>query len=138
MGRTPQMRPEPAASVAREAQEPARLGSQTLFRGLDVIELVAEGPITLGDLADRLGFTRSTTHRLASALADRRYLTFASRSGYTTRPKLLELGFRVRVPLDLPRIAGPRLEPLALLTHHTVHLGVLDRGQVLYLDKIPG
>jgi DNA-binding IclR family transcriptional regulator len=70
------MRPEPAASVAREAQEPARLGSQTLFRGLDVIELVAEGPITLGDLADRLGLTRSTTHRLASALADRRYLTF--------------------------------------------------------------
>ena len=132
------MRPEPAASVAREAQEPARLGSQTLFRGLDVIELVAEGPITLGDLADRLGLTRSTTHRLASALADRRYLTFVPRSGYSLGPKLLELGFRVRDELDLPRIAGPQLERLALLTEDTVHLGVLDRGQVLYLDKIAG
>ena len=132
------MRPEPPAGVAREAQEPARLGSQTLFRGLDVIELVAEGPITLGDLADRLGLTRSTTHRLASALADRRYLTFVPRSGYSLGPKLLELGFRVRDELDLPRVAGPQLERLALLTEDTVHLGVLDRGQVLYLDKIAG
>src|SRR5580698_648916 len=138
MGRTPPMRPEPPAGLAREAQEPARLGSQTLFRGLDVIELVAEGPITLGDLADRLGLTRSTTHRLASALADRRYLTFVPRSGYSLGPKLLELGFRVRDELDLPRVAGPQLERLALLTEDTVHLGVLDRGQVLYLDKIAG
>jgi len=130
MGRTPQNRPEPP--------EPARLGSQTLFRGLDVIELVAEGPITLGDLADRLGLTRSTTHRLASALADRRYLTFIPRSGYSLGPKLLELGFRVRDELDLPRVAAPQLERLALLTEDTVHLGVLDRGQVLYLDKIAG
>ena len=124
--------------MAREAQEPARLGSQTLFRGLDVIELVAEGPITLGDLADRLGLTRSTTHRLASALADRRYLTFVPRSGYSLGPKLLQLGFRVRDELDLPRVAGPQLERLALLTEDTVHLGVLDRGKVLYLDKIAG
>jgi DNA-binding IclR family transcriptional regulator len=138
MGRTPQIRPEPPASVEREPQEPARLGSQTLFRGLDVIELVAEGPITLGDLADRLGLTRSTTHRLASALADRRYLTFVPRSGYSLGPKLLELGFRVRDELDLPRVAAPQLERLALLTEDTVHLGVLDRGKVLYLDKIAG
>jgi DNA-binding IclR family transcriptional regulator len=126
-------------SAGRDAPaESARLGSQTLFRGLDVIELVAEGPITLGDLADRLGLTRSTTHRLASALVDRRYLTFVPRGGYSLGPKLLELGFRVRDELDLPRVAGPQLERLALLTEDTVHLGVLDRGQVLYLDKIPG
>jgi DNA-binding IclR family transcriptional regulator len=138
MGRTPQIRPEPPPSVEHGPQEPARLGSQTLFRGLDVIELVAEGPITLGDLADRLGLTRSTTHRLASALADRRYLTFIPRSGYSLGPKLLELGFRVRDELDLPRVAAPQLERLALLTEDTVHLGVLDRGKVLYLDKIAG
>jgi DNA-binding IclR family transcriptional regulator len=136
MGRTPSSRPELPTPEA--AAESARLGSQTLFRGLDVIELVAEGPITLGDLADRLGLTRSTTHRLASALADRRYLTFVPRSGYTLGPKLLELGFRVRSELDLPRMAAPQLERLALLTEDTVHLGVLDQGRVLYLDKITG
>ena len=115
-----------------------RLGSQTLFRGLDVMEVVANGPITLGELATRLGLTRSTAHRLASALVDRRYLTFVPRSGYSLGPKLLELGYRVRDELDLPRIAAPHLERLALVTEDTVHLGVLDRGRVLYLDKIPG
>src|SRR6185312_3487970 len=138
MGRTPSVRLERAVEAGDESAEPQRLGSQTLFRGLDVIELVAEGPITLGDLADRLGLTRSTTHRLASALTGRRYLTFVPRSGYSLGPKLLELGFRVRDELDLPRVAGPQLERLALLTEDTVHLGVLDRGHVLYLDKISG
>jgi DNA-binding IclR family transcriptional regulator len=137
MGRTAATRRAPAAAAA-PPEEPARLGSQTLFRGLDVLEVVAEGPIALADLADRLGLTRSTTHRLASALADRRYLTFVPRTGYSLGPKLLELGFRVRDKLDLPRVAAPQLERLALLTEDTVHLGVLDDGSVLYLDKIPG
>ena len=137
MGRTPPIRHEPVGAAAPESAEP-RLGSQTLIRGLDVIELVADGPITLGELADRLGLTRSTTHRLASALVDRRYLRFVPRSGYSLGPKLLELGFRVRDELDLPRVAAPQLERLALLTEDTVHLGILDRGRVLYLDKIAG
>ena len=115
-----------------------RLGSQTLLRGLDVIDVVAAGPIKLGDLAARLGLTRSTTHRLASALTDRRYLSFVPHSGYSLGPKLLELGFRVRDELDLPRVAAPHLERLALLTEDTVHLGILDRSRVLYLDKVPG
>ena len=115
-----------------------RLGSQTLLRGLDVIDVVAAGPVRLGDLAARLGLTRSTTHRLASALTDRRYLSFAPHSGYSLGPKLLELGFRVRDELDLPRVAAPHLERLALLTEDAVHLAVLDRGRVLYVDKVPG
>ena len=137
MGRTPPIRHESAAAADSETAEP-RLGSQTLTRGLDVIELVADGPIALGELADRLGLTRSTTHRLASALVDRRYLRFVPRSGYSLGPKLLELGFRVRDELDLPRVAAPQLERLALLTEDTVHLGILDRGRVQYLDKITG
>ena len=132
-------RPEQASAAAEpRGEDRTRLGSQTLLRGLDVIDVVAAGPIKLGDLAARLGLTRSTTHRLASALTDRRYLSFVPHSGYSLGPKLLELGFRVRDELDLPRVAAPHLERLALLTEDTVHLGVLDRSRVLYLDKVPG
>jgi DNA-binding IclR family transcriptional regulator len=141
MGRTRPIHTEPHGGdkgAGDHEPGPARLGSQTLFRGLDVIEVVSEGPIALGELADRLGLTRSTTHRLASALVDRRYLTFVPRTGYSLGPKLLELGYKVRDELDLPRVAAPHLERLALITEDTVHLGVLDRGRVLYLDKIPG
>lgn len=113
-------------------------GSQTLLRGLDVLEGVADGPISLADLAARLGLTRSTTHRLANALIERRYLTLVPQRGYQLGPKLLELGFQAQQQADLVQLARPRLEALAQSTEDTVHLGVLDGDRALYLDKIPG
>lgn len=115
-----------------------RLGSQTLFRGLDVLDVVAEGPIGLSELAERLELTRSTTHRLAAALVDRRYLTFVPREGYSLGPKLLELGFKARDEMDIPRVARPHIERLAALAEDATHLGVLEGRRVFYLDKISG
>ncbi len=124
------------AASAGEGRSPS--GSQTLLRGLDVLEAVAEGPVGLPELAARLDLTRSTTHRLAAALVERRYLNFVPREGYTLGPKLLELGFHAQQQKDLPRVARPHLEALAASTEDTVHLGVIDKGRALYLDKIPG
>jgi len=113
-------------------------GSQTLLRGLDVIEAMADGPLGLAELAARLGLTRSTTHRLATALIERRYLTFVPRHGYHFGPKLLELGFLAQQQTDVVQLARPHLEALATDTEDTVHLGVRDGDRALYLDKIAG
>lgn len=113
-------------------------GSQTLLRGLDVLDAVAEGPISLAKLAQTLELTRSTTHRLAAALVERNYLTLTPREGYQLGPKLLELGYRAQQQMDLPRVARPHIEDLAAATEDTVHLGILDGEEALYLDKIPG
>jgi len=127
-----------AKTIDARKSASGRQGSQTLFRGLNVVEVVADGSIALPELATRLGLTRSTTHRLASALVERRYLAFVPGSGYSLGPKLLELGYKVRDELDLRRVALGHLERLVLITDDTVHLGVLDHDRVLYLDKIPG
>ena len=127
--------PEPADD---KPSEPQASGSQTLLRGLDVMEAVAEGPITLVDLAKRLGLNRSTTHRLANALVERRYLTFVPRHGYGLGPKLIQLGFLAQDDVDVVRLARPHIEALAAVTEDTVHLGVLDGTRALYLDKIAG
>lgn len=113
-------------------------GSQTLLRGIDVLESVAEGPAALGELAARLGLTRSTTHRLANALVERRYLTLVPGSGYQLGPKLLQLAHQAQQQSDLAQIARPRLEKLAEQTEDTVHLGVMDVDCALYLDEMPG
>ncbi|WP_076068866.1 IclR family transcriptional regulator [Sphingomonas montana] len=113
-------------------------GSQTLLRGLDVLDMVSEGPIPLPELAARLGLTRSTTHRLANALVDRRYLGFVPRLGYRLGPKLLELGFLAQRQADIVQVARPHIEALAALSEDTVHLGVMETDRALYLDKIPG
>jgi DNA-binding IclR family transcriptional regulator len=129
------------ADLAGKSGEPeakTAAGSQTLLRGLDVIEAMADGPVTLADLAARLGLTRSTTHRLATALIERQYLMFTPRLGYQFGPKLLELGFLAQRQTDIVQVARPHLEGLAAATEDTVHLGVLDGEHALYLDKIPG
>jgi len=113
-------------------------GSQTLLRGLDVLQAVAGGATDLAALSTALGTTRSTTHRLASALVERRYLNFVPREGYSLGPKLLELGFRAQQESAVVRVARPHLTLLAETCEDTVHLGVLDDGRALYLDKIPG
>src|SRR3546814_9076062 len=64
-------------------------GSQTLLRGLDILDQVVDGPIALAELSARMGLTRSTTHRLATALIDRGLLIFMPRKGYRLGPKLL-------------------------------------------------
>lgn len=113
-------------------------GSQTLHRGLDLLDQVIDGPIKLVDLSTRMGLTRSTTHRLANAMVERGFLTFLPREGYQLGPKLLQLGFLAQAQADIVQIARPHLETLAAASEDTVHLGRLDGDQALYLDKIPG
>jgi DNA-binding IclR family transcriptional regulator len=113
-------------------------GSQTLLRGLDVVDALIDGPLPLTELSEKLDLTRSTTHRLASALVDRRLLSFRPREGYSLGPKLLELGHAASQQMHLPRVARPWLEQLSAATDDTVHLGVLDGRHALYLDKVPG
>jgi DNA-binding IclR family transcriptional regulator len=114
------------------------LGSQTLLRGLDVLEAVASGATTLSALTELLELNRSTAHRLAASLVERRYLSFSPRIGYALGPKLLEIGFQASAQMSLPRIAREYVEALAASTGDTVHLGVLDGTRALYLDKIAG
>ncbi|WP_010184904.1 IclR family transcriptional regulator [Sphingomonas sp. PAMC 26605] len=113
-------------------------GIQTMMRGLDVIEAVSDGTGTLNELAERLGLTRSTTHRLAASLGERGYLAFAPREGYRLGSKLLALGHLAHAQTDLIQTVRPHLEALSDQTGDAVHCGVLDNGQALYLDKMPG
>jgi DNA-binding IclR family transcriptional regulator len=125
--------------IALNGGGPAPAGaSQTLTRGLDILQAVAVGTRDLAGLAASLGTTRSTTHRLAMALVDRRYLNFVPRVGYSLGPKLLELGFRAQQDAPVVRVARPFLVQLAESCEDTVHLGILDDDRALYLDKIPG
>jgi DNA-binding IclR family transcriptional regulator len=128
----------PISPEQKPLKRQALAGTQTLARGLEVLDAVAEGATTLVELASAIGLTRSTTHRLAATLVERRYLDFSRGDGYTLGPKLLELGYITGRRMDLPRVAREHLESLAAATGDTVHLGVLDGARALYLDKIAG
>jgi DNA-binding IclR family transcriptional regulator len=125
----------PAAEAMLSAVSPA---SQTLVRGLDVLEQVAEGPVALSTIARQLGLSRSTVHRLATTLLERRYLNVTPRRGYSLGPKLLELGFLARDQISLVRLARPYLEALAARTGDVALLAVPDGDDVLVADHAAG
>ncbi len=133
------MRPDASNDkVEKAAGAPAVAGSQTLLRGLDMLDKVVDGPVKLAELSQRMELTRSTTHRLANALINRGFLTHLPRDGYQLGPKLIQLGFLAQSQADVVQIARPRIEELAAQTEDTVHLGRQENDQALYLDKIPG
>jgi DNA-binding IclR family transcriptional regulator len=112
-------------------------GTQTLLRGLAILEAAAAGVRDLRSFGAVLGTTRSTTHRLVSSLVQARYLRQVQ-GGYLLGPKLIELGTIALEQMPLTTVARAHLQALADETLDTIHLGVRDGDDVLYIDKIPG
>jgi DNA-binding IclR family transcriptional regulator len=80
---------------------------------------------------------RSTVHRLLSDLVERRVLRRDGRR-YRLGLRLLQLGEQVRRQLRLPMLADEPMRKLASDTQETVHLGILDESQVVYVAKMTG
>ncbi|MEU6353008.1 IclR family transcriptional regulator [Streptomyces sp. NPDC047072] len=95
------------------------------------------GPFRLSELSERTGLAKPTVHRLATDLVR---LGWLERSGaqYRLGPKLFELGSLVPHRLDLREAALPFLQDLFEATRETVHLGVRDGMDVVYLERIHG
>lgn len=117
------------------SSDPIQPGTQALSRGLAVVEAVAGGARSLGEIGAAIGCARSTTQRLAAALVRAGYLRVAG-GAYRLGPALIRLGAAARAQMPLAALARPVLERLAEETGDTVHLGIEAGEQVLYLDKI--
>jgi DNA-binding IclR family transcriptional regulator len=113
-------------------------GTQTLLRGLMLLECVADGNRDAKAISTRLGTPRSTTHRMLNSLVSEGYLHHVPYQGYTLGFRLIYLGVKAQEQRPLGALARPYLEELAALTGDTVHLGTMEKNQVFYLEKIPG
>lgn len=108
------------------------------MRGLDLIEAVSREAFGYVELAEQFGLSKSTAHRLATALVQRGYLVAKPRCGYRLGPKMLELGFAARNQVNLIQVARLHLEALAHATDDMVRLGVLENEKAFYIDVVPG
>jgi IclR family acetate operon transcriptional repressor len=114
-------------------------GSQTLDRALAVLlEVGASGErgLSLAECTSLLGYSKPTTHRILRTLARRGFLRSDERGFYTLGIANLRLGMDFLEQLDLRREALPVLRRLADRTAETVHLGVLDGADVVYIEKV--
>ncbi|MEU1404970.1 IclR family transcriptional regulator [Streptomyces sp. NPDC005728] len=91
----------------------------------------------LSELSERTALPKPTVHRLAADLVR---LGWLERSGHHYRlgAKLFELGSLVPRRRDLRETALPFLQDLFEATRETVHLGVREGMEVVYLERIHG
>lgn len=97
----------------------------------------ADSVLPLAELVRRTDLPKGTVHRVARDLVHHRLLDKTER-GYRLSGGLFELGLRAATERTLLEVAMPFLQDLYERTHETVHLGVREGHEVVYLAKIGG
>ena len=115
------------------------MGPSVLERAVALLDAFAADDHELGlaELVRRTGLPKSTAHRMLGELVALR-LVERTAGGYRLGGRLFELGMRASVERGLMEVAIPYLEDLYERTHETVHLGVREGTEVVYIAKIGG
>jgi IclR family acetate operon transcriptional repressor len=113
---------------------------RTLEKGLIVLEEVASvgyQGVSLAGLARRLGLHRTTLNRFLVTLVRCGYIEqVESTEHYRLGFKALALASATITGLPLRDIGAPLLEELNRTTRETVHIVVLDQGEVVTIDRL--
>lgn len=111
---------------------------QSLDRAVAVLELLgeSEGPMGLADVCERMGLHKSTAHRALMVLERTGLIERTQENRFRLGLKLYELGSRAVEQIDLRARVHPWFRRLSAQVGETVHLGVLQKTTVVYLDKV--
>lgn len=109
---------------------------EAVVRALDLLDAFqAAEELTLTEISERVGLNKSRVFRLLHSLAVRGYIErSADGARYTLGVKLIERAACVR--RDLRQLALPFMQRLHAQFNETVNLGILDRGEVLYIEML--
>jgi DNA-binding IclR family transcriptional regulator len=111
---------------------------QSLDRAVAVLEMLGESeePLSLAEICRRMQLHKSTAHRSLMALERSTLLERTQDNRFRLGLKLYELGNRAVEQIDLRARSRPFLRRLSIQICGTVHLGVLQKTSVVYLDQV--
>jgi len=112
--------------------------AKILAKGLNLLEVLAQSAegMTAIELADSVGAHKTTVYRYLNTLLQAGYIQTNGDGSYHLGNKILELSSQLLRRMPLRETAHPFLVKLSAETQKTVHLCVLDRQDVVYIDKI--
>lgn len=128
----------PAAEDAPEEGRAAKAGTQTLDRGLDLLEMAVQDPSTVIQLATRSGLSRAIAYRLVGSLASRGYLAMGPNNQVRGGRQLLRLRHLVQDQTDLVALARPQLEWLAQETGMSAFMGRREGDESVHMLRVAG
>ncbi len=112
---------------------------QTIERASQILDILGQSPqgISIRELSTKINLPKGTIHRLLSSLLHFGYVKQDPKTrNYFLGFKLVELGNLLLGQLDLRKEAEPFLRDLAKGTNETVHMVVMDRDEVVYIEKV--
>ncbi len=118
-------------------QNPAHV--QSVDKALKLLDCLAAArkPLSLQEIAQATGWAKSTIYGLLSTMREHAVVEQSKTDGkYRLGVRLFELGSVVGNLRDIRVLARPYLQNIALQTGESVHIGMLDRGEVMYLDTV--
>jgi DNA-binding IclR family transcriptional regulator len=134
--------PDTNHSATRQRLEPVRTRSdatagRSVGIALDLIDAFA-GEVELGvsELARRTKVAKSSVSRTCAHLVARGYLERVGSGRFRLGMRLFELGRLVEIRTGLGVAGLEILTELAAAIHHTVHLGVPDGADVVFVERV--
>ncbi|MGG6309270.1 IclR family transcriptional regulator [Paenibacillus macerans] len=114
---------------------------QSVERALKILDLFDEytTELKITEISERMGLHKSTVHSLLKTLQEYAYIAQNPEDGkYRLGLKLAERGNFVISNIDIRKAARKYLLDLSAKTGQTVHLGILDGREGVYIDKVEG
>ncbi len=123
-----------------DRQPDCRGGLQSVLAALDLLDCFSQREeFGVSELARSIGVAKSTAHRLLTTLCARGFAERDEESGrYRLGLHLYELGHLAVSRSDIRNAALPILQDMHQRTGATVHIGVPDGDEVIYLERIIG
>ncbi len=114
---------------------------QSVDRALQIVDLFDGPEASLGitEISERMCLGKSTVYGLVNTLMKAGYLEQDQENKkYRLGIRLFELGSIVQSRIDVREIARPYLEELSRKFAMTVHMGIYQDWEMVYIDKVDG
>lgn len=110
----------------------------SLDRAISVLEVLRESdvPLSLAEICQRMNLHKSTAHRSLMVLERSALIERTQENRFRLGLKLDELGNRAVEQIDLRTRVNPFFRRLSVRVGETVHLSMLQKTSIVYLDKI--
>lgn len=111
----------------------------SLSKALQILNIVtkADEAPNFSVIVAETALPKATVHRLLSSLQAERLIRFDQRREcYMPGYGLLELAHKAWAGIDVRELAADQMKSVWQATGETVHLAVLDAGDVIYIDKM--
>jgi len=110
---------------------------QSVAKAMKLLDILAESqlPLSLAELSVKTGWPKSTIHGLLSTMRESSVVAQDDEGRYMLGIRLFEYGCTLSSSWTILEIAKPYIQHISYHTGEAVFLSILDRGEVITLDR---